>query len=93
MSIVIRKPKDEEKEVYLRSVLESARNHSIKSGVLSRDVRIRIKDYVLELKKGDYVMFYGNKPVDVRNLGHKLKDLGYEVIFIDSFTLSSLFFA
>jgi hypothetical protein len=91
MAIVIRSPDDERKKIYLDSVFETARKkYSIKCGTLTKDISIEIKNYKLSLKKGDYVIFYGDKREVVQNLGAELKKMGYSVLPLDNFTIGLL---
>jgi hypothetical protein len=90
MAIVIRSPDDMRKKIYLDSVFETLRKYSIKCGILTKDISIKIKNHELPLKKGDYVIFYGDKGEVVQNLGVELKKMGYSVLLLDNFTISLL---
>jgi hypothetical protein len=91
MAMVIRAPQDEMKKAYLSDVWEICRkNYSIKCGILTQDVLIKVKDRQLLLKRGDYVMFYGEKRDLVEDLGVKLKNKGYKVLLIDEITIGLL---
>jgi RIO-like serine/threonine protein kinase len=91
MAIVIRAPEDEEKKAYLSTVWKVAREkHSIRCGTLTKNVSIKIKNYELHLKKGDYIMFYDDKGGVVESLGIRLKEKGYNVLALDEFTIRLL---
>jgi hypothetical protein len=88
MIMIVRHPENEEKKAYLSSVWEVVRReYSIRCGILPKDVSIKVKNYELYLNKGDYFMFYDNKPELVKNLGVKLKNMGYNVYLIDRLTI------
>jgi hypothetical protein len=91
MAIVIRSPKDEMKKEFLLTLVEKVRKeYSIKCGTLTKNTPIRVGSYKLELKEGDHVIFYGEKPELVQELGRELKKKGYEVLFIDGLTIALL---
>lgn len=90
MAIVIH-PKEEE-EIYLDSLVEVLRKKGIRGSRIEKDVELKIYNFNFHFKKGDYVIFYGNKKEVVEKIGSYLKERGYEVGFFDEILLATLKF-